>query len=98
MSERPSLMEQAGLTDAAPAARKAGAGPNANALKIAGAVALSLVALGVLAWATGLIGADGAPKVDPKLAQERQQRLEQEVKEEAARDAKLGVTPVESGG
>ena len=98
MSQRPSLMEQAGITDPAPTARKTAAGPNSNTLRIAAAVALVVVAAGVLAWSTGLIGPDRAPEVDPKLTQERQQRLEKEVKEEAARDARLGITPVESGG
>lgn len=98
MSERPSLMEQAGITEPAPTAKPAKSPDAAKTAKLAAAGALLVVAAGVLAWSTGLIGGSKAPKVDPKVAQERKERFEKQVEEDKARDAEMGVTPVESGG
>lgn len=98
MSNRPSLMEQAGISDAAPKAAAPRAGVNAQKIKMIGAGVLVLAAVVVLAWATGLIGRGGAPKVDSQVVEERRERLDQEVKQEKAREERLGITPVESGG
>lgn len=98
MGERKSLMEQAGIGDEAASAAPSSRGSSPQAIKLVVVVVLALAATGVLAWSLGLFGGKGAPKVDPKLAEERRERFDQEVKAEKAREEKLGITPVESGG
>ncbi|MFG0260351.1 MAG: hypothetical protein ACF8LK_08370 [Phycisphaerales bacterium JB041] len=97
MSERPSLIDDAGIPD--PSNAKGGgsgrSGPDANTLKIVGAAAILVAALAVLGWGMGWFSA--GPEADPDNEQ-RRQRLEQEVQEDAEIDAKTPVRRYESGG
>ena len=97
MPERPSLIDD----DAIPESSGASGGdsgrtwPNANTLKVVGAAAILVAALAVLGWGMGWF--DGGRKADPDNEQ-RRQRLEQEVEEDATIDAKTPVRRYQSGG
>jgi hypothetical protein len=68
---------------------------NPNTLKIIGASAILLVAIVVLGWGMGWF--DRGPKPLDDNA-ERQERLQEEVEEDAEIDAKSRVRNYESGG
>ncbi|MBZ0173627.1 MAG: hypothetical protein K8E66_14690 [Phycisphaerales bacterium] len=99
MGERPSLMEQAGIKDPADSApaKSRSSGPDPQKLKLAVAVVLLVVAAGVLAWSTGLF-AGGKKPIDPEEAAARRARLEQEIKEDKAQEARMRTPPAEAGG
>ncbi|HZW11519.1 MAG TPA: hypothetical protein VFF69_16585 [Phycisphaerales bacterium] len=99
MNQRPSLLDQAGISDKAAPARGASKGDFGDSEKkklvIAG-VLLLLAALGI-AWGLGLFSG-GAPKVDPEERAQREAQYEQQLEEEQKRNARLPEPPVEAGG
>lgn len=96
MPERPSLIDDAGIPEpSSPSGGGSGRSLDAKTLKMIGAAAILVAALAVLGWGMGWF--DGGRAVDPENEQ-RRQRLEQEVQEDAEVDAKTPIKRYESGG
>lgn len=96
MPERPSLIDDAGIPEpSGGSGGGSGRGLDPKMLKMIGVGAILVAALAVLAWGMGWF--DGGREVDPDNEQ-RKQRLQQEVQEDAEIDAKTPIKRYESGG
>lgn len=99
MSERPSLLQQAGIseTPASKAPAKASRAMSPEKIKLAAAVVLLVLAAVAIAWGTGAFRG-GPAEVPPDRRARLQQEFEEQVKEEKAQEAASPVRRIEAGG
>jgi hypothetical protein len=99
MSERPSLLEQAGIPEKAqgkPTPSKGG-GLSADKAKLGAAIALLVVALVAVAWGLGAFRG-GPPKVSEERQSQMQERFDEQVQEEAKQEAEAPQRRTQAGG
>ncbi len=100
MTQRPSLLDQAGISaeePAKPAKAGKGAAVSGEQLKLAVAAALLFLAAVAVAWGLGAFRG-GPPKPDPARQSQMQQRFEEQQEEEKRQDAVAPQRRIEAGG
>jgi hypothetical protein len=102
MNQRPSLLDQAGISDKPRGGGGGGRGStnwfqSADKRKLAVAGVLLLLAAAGIAWGLGLF-AGGPPKVDPEERAQREERYEEQVEREKKRIERMPEPPIEAGG
>lgn len=101
MNQRPSLMDQAGIsqTPTSPAKQRGGGGGGLGEqpIKLILVGVLLVAAVGVMAWRLGLLPG-GKPKVDKDVQAQRQDQFQEQVQEEQKAAATTRQRRTEAGG